>query len=164
MNQKTIEYNLEGANRVIEFDKSTLSDQGHRDTGRLEKSLRATVRVSGSRILIEFFGLKYGKGLSTGLKPSEISFNYSDLLAWARRRKPESTDGELNRFLSNTIALWEKKGQPTEGSLKFSKTGERTGWIPIGTKFAEANFDELFTIDPFLEEIVDEGLKQLATA
>jgi len=148
-----------GAQKSVDHDRNTFAIQGHNDTDTASESMRFEVRLTSEGVEVHFYAIDYAEDQSTGLEPHQINYNFDDLRAWAQRREPGLTDGEINIFLWNIINKWEEEGMPTEGSKEFSQTGERTGWIPIGTTYIDQNFDELFDINPFLQDVLDDALE-----
>lgn len=95
-----------------------LEQQGHKDTGALDKSIRYEITQTGNDIEIGFYYLEYGKDLNDGVKPQNVNYKLTDLAGWAQRK------GITN--LPALQKLHKKVGIPTRGSYKFSKNGRRT--------------------------------------
>jgi len=142
---------------IVQRDKLTLEEQGHKDTGRLERSLKFQILTRPGGVTVHFKSLDYGLGLSTGLTPNEINYSFSDIVDWARRKHPGKSDEQINQFIFLMMRAHKREGMPTEGSKRFSKTGVRTGWIPIGTEYAETLLDNNFDLDDYIEQILDEA-------
>ena len=153
-----------GANEVINYDKLTLDIQGHKDTGKLERSLEYKISFTSAGISIDFCSALHGAFMDKGVKAKRINVGYHHLIGWARRKKPGLSNREINSFVFAVIATMKKQGMPTKGSKAYSKTGERKHWVRIGTKFTRQNFDDLFDIDDILFEMLDDALSEYALA
>lgn len=153
-----------GADEVITYDKLTLDVQGHKDTGSLENSLEYRINFTPANISIDFCSATHGVFMDKGVKAVNVKVGYHHLIGWARRKKPGLSNREINNFVFAVIATMKKKGMPTPGSKAFSKTGERKGWVRIGTRFLNQNFDHLFNIDDILFEMLDDALAEFGMA
>ena len=150
-----------GAAQVIAYDTKTLEDQGHKDTGRHINSLKYELTFTAQGIAINFTGLKYGLALNTGVPAINVRYSYHHVIAWARRKKPGLTNREINTFIYFMMKAHKDEGIPTEASKRFSKTGQRTGWVDLGTEWIEANFEDLFPIDDLVEMVLDDALLEI---
>ena len=148
-----------GLDEIILFDKKTLEDQGHKDTGALENSLKYVLKITPTDISIDFYSLNYGQALDTGVPAKNVRYGYHHVVGWARRKHPGITDKELNKFIYSMMNVHKQEGIPTDASKRFSKTGERTGWIRLGTEFIDQNFDRFFPIDDIVDKLFEVALE-----
>ena len=120
-----------------------LIDQGHRGSGKLLDSLSFDVVQTGDSIELQIKGNDYGIILDTGVKWQNIPFGrgggssslyIEGLMKWIRSKGMASSNKNV-RSIAFAIANTQIKntnngfGMPTKGSLKYSKTGKRTGWL-----------------------------------
>lgn len=152
---------IKGLDRVVEYDKQTVTDQGHVATGKMRDSISKRFKVEGDYIIGFNEVIDYGVDVSTGLKPSEVNYTPDEIEDWAKIVKPDLSDSEIARFAINTWKKHNKYGIPLESSKAFSKTGKRTDWIPIGDKYVEDNFDTLFPVERFLDRLLTESMEIL---
>jgi hypothetical protein len=140
--------------QVAEFFKKELTDefvgQGHRDTGKFEKSIEYDILTNVDTIEIVFSYLKYGIFLEKGVSSNKIPFGggaskkatslYIEALKnWAARKgmlKPLSAAFAIAK-------MHKKEGMPTKGSVKFSKNGRRRNFQSFTLK-ANRNFANQF--------------------
>jgi hypothetical protein len=117
-----------------------LQQQGHTFTGKLEQSIRVEINYESGDLNIEVYMESYGLIVDSGIKPQNIPFGdrprgsaeTSDFIQGLYRfvagKLGIGTDEALN--VAFMIARAQKReGNPTQGSLKYSKTGSRTEFI-----------------------------------
>ncbi len=125
--------------------RNTADDQGHRLTGKLQKStvfdvVKTADGYKGSMYMEEYgtyveFGVKaeripYG-GKRTGAKTSKY---IQGLITYWKRRGLSERDSKDAAFA--TARKHKREGMPTRASSRFSRTGERTGFISKSIKEA----------------------------
>ena len=142
-------------NQGIRFDRKNVRDMGLVDTGKSLASMKTVLSFDGTSIILRFFVEDYLAKFNRVRKGSEIKFNFSDLRSWAARKQPGLSAKQVDSFLFATIKKWRKEGLPTRASVRFSKTGKRTGWVDDGDRFLETNIESL-EVDLFFEELFDE--------
>ena len=136
--------------QISEYFKQELIDefleQGHRDTGKFEKSVEYQILTNTKTIEIVFSYLKYGIFLEKGVSAANIPFGGSSsrksvslyieaLKDWAARKGMKNPLGA-----AFAIAKTHKKqGMPSKGSYKFSSNGRRKNFQSFVLK-ANATF------------------------
>jgi hypothetical protein len=153
MDIKTLLLNKKAV-QVAEFFKKELTNefnsQGHRDTGKFEKSIEYDILTNVGTIEIVFSYLKYGIFLEKGVAANKIPFGvgagrkatslYIEALKnWAARKR-------MLKPLSAAFAIaktHKKEGMPSRGSYKFSKNGRRRNFQSFTLK-ANRNFANQF--------------------
>lgn len=117
------------AKNIIERIRSEWQAQGHTLTGAAERSLR----YEADKTHITIFGVHYMGYIETGVKPADIRYPYAKkrlagltLYGMLRLGLPERL---AKRFAGAVATLHKRFGAPLPTTVKFSKTGKRTGYI-----------------------------------
>lgn len=149
-----------GLKLILDFDRQTLDDQGHRATGKLIDTLRFEVKINEDTIVGDFYMQDYGIDVDQGISARDaFKVDPSKIKQWAKVVKPELSSEEIDSFVAATFKRWDKEGIPLDdGSSRFSKDGSRTGWISRGTSFAKEQGESLVSVDPILDALLDATL------
>lgn len=151
---------------IISDIKTNLKDQGHNNTGSLLNSIDFKAYQAADTIVSDFFMNDYWNKVNYGVSASRIPYRPG---SGAKKRK--YIDGLINYFQSKglsdaeskraafaTATIHKREGMPTKASSRFSKNGERTGFV---TKVIDNNnnFDILshefmLRIDNFIDEMI----------
>ena len=118
---------------VLEFDQ-----QGHRLSGRLQKSIRYEISKTDLSGIIDVYMLDYGLVQDAGIRADRIPVNFGSgaktsqyiqgLIDFAIKRFRVGSDEAVN--VAFAIARKHKQtGMPTPNAFQFSKNGRRTGFI-----------------------------------
>ena len=144
--------------------------QGHRNTGRLEKSFEWRGRSFEGGLVISFLAEKYALPINSGMKGSRIPYTPGQ----ARAKKSKYIQGlkqyAKSRFrvsdkqaLSIAFAIarkHKKEGMPTFSSFKYSATRERTGFIQDALDLSEPyTISVLREYEKELNDMFTEGLQ-----
>lgn len=135
INEKEI---IEIISDLIKQDISTkLKEQGHNNTGSLLNSISYKITQTADSIITDFYMNKYGNIVDFGVRANRIPYRRG-----SGAKKSKYIDGLINYFQSKGLSDAESKraafatanvhkqdGMPTKASSRFSKTGERTGFI-----------------------------------
>ena len=135
INEKEI---IEIISDLIKQDISTkLKEQGHNNTGSLLNSISYKITQTADSIITDFYMNNYGNIVDLGVRAKRIPYRRG-----SGKEKSEYIDGLINYFQSKGLSDAESKraafatanvhkqdGMPTKASSRFSKTGERTGFI-----------------------------------
>lgn len=135
INEKEI---IEIISDLIKQDISTkLKEQGHNNTGSLLNSISYKITQTADSIITDFYMNNYGNIVDSGVKANRIPYRRG-----SGAKKSKYIDGLINYFQSKGLSDAESKraafatanvhkqeGMPTKASSRFSKTGERTGFI-----------------------------------
>lgn len=164
INEKEI---IEIISDLIKQDISTkLKEQGHNNTGSLLNSISYKITQTADSIITDFYMNNYGNIVDLGVRAKRIRYRRG-----SGKEKSEYIDGLINYFESKGLSDEESKraafatanvhkqeGMPTKESSRFSKNGERTGFV---TKVIDNNnnFDILshefmLRIDNFIDEMI----------
>lgn len=121
---------------VREEGRDVLDEQGHKASGRLHNSFEPRLHIGVFEAVAEILIVDYGLDVDRKRGPEEFpTFGaalqelYDDLLEWSSYVKTGLPREERESFVRGTIRKFWEEGSPTKGSRKFSKTGQRTGWI-----------------------------------
>lgn len=129
--------------------QAELEQQGHRLTGSLEKSLQYTIKPVGDGYSAVMYSADYGIYLEFGVRSARIPYSgrtgrggkskYIEGLTvyFQRRGLPQR---EAQRAAFATAAVHKREGMPTRASFRFSRTGERTGYV---RNVLTSNLDEI---------------------
>lgn len=123
---------------LIKQDISTkLKEQGHNNTGSLLNSISYKITQTADSIITDFYMNNYGNIVDSGVKAYRIPYRRG-----SGAKKSKYIDGLINYFQSKglsdaeskraafaTANVHKKEGMPTKASNRFSKTGERIGFI-----------------------------------
>lgn len=117
--------------------KSQIEAQGHRLTGKLINSVGFEVKRTAGGYRGELYLEDYGLILDSGVKANRIPFGRSTgrkvskyiqgLIDYFKKRG--LPDREATGAAFATARVQSREGMPTRASFRFSKTGERTGFI-----------------------------------
>lgn len=135
INEKEI---IEIISDLIKQDISTkLKEQGHNNTGSLLNSISYKITQTADSIITDFYMNNYGNIVDFGVRANRIPYRRG-----SGAKKSKYIDGLINYFQSKALSDAESKraafatanvhkqdGMPTKASSRFSKTGERTGFI-----------------------------------
>lgn len=135
INEKEI---IEIISDLIKQDISTkLKEQGHNNTGSLLNSISYKITQTADSIITDFYLNNYGNIVDFGVRANRIPYRRG-----SGAKKSKYIDGLINYFQSKGLSDAESKraafatanvhkqdGMPTKASSRFSKTGERTGFI-----------------------------------
>lgn len=135
INEKEI---IEIISDLIKQDISTkLKEQGHNNTGSLLNSISYKITQTADSIITDFYLNNYGNIVDFGVRANRIPYRRG-----SGAKKSKYIDGLINYFKSKGLSDAESKraafatanvhkqdGMPTKASSRFSKTGERTGFI-----------------------------------
>lgn len=120
---------------IIKLARELVS-QGHRGAGRLIESMRGVITTIPNGMEITIFAADYSKFVDSGVSANRIPFRgrtgrggvskyIQALIAYFRLKG--SPDPKAAAFA--TANTHRKEGMPTKASFRFSRTGERTGFI-----------------------------------
>lgn len=135
INEKEI---IEIISDLIKQDISTkLKEQGHNNTGSLLNSISYKITQTADSIITDFYMNNYGNIVDFGVRANRIPYRRG-----SGAKKSKYIDGLINYFQSKglsdaeskraafaTATIHKREGMPTKASSRFSKTGERTGFI-----------------------------------
>lgn len=140
---RVTEKTLEGL--ISEF-QDELKNQGHVLTGRLYNSMEFKISASENEIIGTIFFEDYGTFVETGVPANRIPFSGTSgrggtskyiqgLIRFFQLRGVAGAEAIRAAFA--TAQKHKREGMPTRASSRFSKTGERTGFINRRLQSAE---------------------------
>jgi len=115
---------------IVDQLVKVLDDQGHRNTGTLQETMKYTVTQSGSGYDITIFGKDYAKYVDQGISKGKWVSVYA-LAEWVEQKGIATGEKEIK---SAAFAIRRKihdEGSPTKGSLQYSKSGKRDEFIKV---------------------------------
>ena len=162
---KALEFLKKNLNAAIDYAtkqfKDELEQQGHKASGRLEKSFakQITVTLNGvarGTITAE----QYGEYLDKGVKPNRINYNPMVLIPWIRIIKPGLSPSEQKSFAYAIKGKQKQKdeGMPTRNSYSYSRNGRRKAYKENALKGKQNELDNIINLARFLQLLVDEEL------
>ena len=124
--------------------------QGHRLTGRLIQSIQFDIKKTDSAIIGSMYFADYGVFIELGVPANRIPYTpggprrggkskYIQALISYFQLRGLSTR-EANRAAFATATKHSREGMPTRDSYRFSRTGQRTGFVQ---KVIETSLPEL---------------------
>ena len=151
--------------------------QGHRMTGKLEKSTEGKVVAIPDGLVLDIVREKYGEIIDRGVNRRRIPFSpgsgaktskyIEGLIRFVRLRGLRPKPGQTQKDIAFAIAHKHKKvGLPTPGSRRFSQTGRRTGALnEVYDKEKSYIRNEITEqVFQYLEDLIEDILTQLLTS
>ena len=117
--------------------------QGHVDTGRSLRSYEEVYEVSGDQVRGMVIAENYLIFVDTGIPKDKVNYQIEILISWFKR-KGLPTKEAIRAAWATRFVHKKKDGIPTLASRRFSKTGERTGFINAGLDRVEKELEEAF--------------------
>lgn len=131
---------------LTELLKQELSEQGHRASGNLIKSVVHTVSQTLDNIETVIYHDKYGVYVNFGVMPSRVPFTISRnraprapgteskfiraLMNWIRLKNiAQGLDKDIKQVAFRMAFTMKREGIPTKGSFRFARNSRRTRWI-----------------------------------
>ncbi|TWP31892.1 hypothetical protein ETU08_00085 [Apibacter muscae] len=126
-----------------------LNNQGHYLTGALNRSITTTSSIISkpNETSLNGYALKYAQDLETGKNATQlgnINTHTKNLITYFLKRGLKK--GEAVRAAIATAKRHQKEGVPTLASKRFSKTGERKGFITRAWKENEQKVDSVMDL------------------
>jgi hypothetical protein len=136
---------------IVKQLQDVLTDQGHRNKGKLIDTMRSEVKKSGSGFEIVIFATDYAKFVDKGI-PAGVWINVTALRRWVEEKGIATGDKEIKTVAFLIGRKIFQEGSPTSGSLKFSKSGKRDEFIKV---MLDANANVIFqmVLDLFSREV-----------
>jgi hypothetical protein len=129
--------------------------QGHELTGSAVKQMETMVRMEINTLIIEGFVPDYMAINNSGVTAARIPYTpnsgrppskyISGLIDYVKRRMGKS-DKEAKGIAFAIASKHKKEGMPTKGSVRFSTTGKRTGFIEQALDKNSQKFIELIEV------------------
>jgi hypothetical protein len=138
-------------NFIVEQLVKVLDEQGHRNTGTLQDTMRSVVTSNGKGYNITIYGKEYAKYVDRGI-PSGVWVNPYALAEWVEQKGIATGEKEIKNIAFAIRQKIFQEGSPTRGSLKFSKTGKRDEFIQVMLD-ANANIIFQMVFDLFSREV-----------
>lgn len=118
--------------------QTELEQQGHRLTGNLEKSLQYEIKPTTDGFSAIMTSADYGIFIEFGVRPARIPYSgrtgkggkskyIEGLIRYFQLRGLPQREAQRAAFA--TAAVHKREGMPTRASYRFSRTGERTGFV-----------------------------------
>ena len=136
---------------VVEQLVKVLDEQGHRNTGKLQDTMKSNVKESGGGYEIIITAQDYGKYVDKGI-PAGVWVNVGALQKWVQEKGIATGESEIKQVAFLIGRKIFQEGSPTKGSLKFSKSGKRDEFIKV---MLDANANVIFqkVVDLFTREV-----------
>lgn len=130
--------------------KNQLEIQGHKNTGRLERSIVSEVKINAENILGTAYMEEYGINLDTGIPADKIVLTQKYLNGLIEYFRSKGFAERSTKIAFMTARAHKREGMPTRGSYAFSSNGKRTGfiqdsWDIVSDEFEKIILDELIT-------------------
>jgi len=147
--------------------------QGHRLTGKLERSIEAVVRKKLGEWEIDLLHEKYGTYQNTGVPASSIPYSpgsgaksskyITALIRWVQLRGIAPGFAGAKRIAFAIATAHKREGMPTKRSYRFSNNGRRTGWIdhPASRQAQNIQRKTEKVYEGYLNAILDEQIEAL---
>jgi hypothetical protein len=129
--------------------------QGHELSGSAVKQMETMVRMEINTLVIEGFVPDYMAINNSGVTAARIPYTpnsgrppskyISGLIDYVKRRMGKS-DKEAKGIAFAIASKHKKEGMPTKGSVRFSTTGKRTGFIEQALDKNSPKFIELIEV------------------
>ncbi len=124
---------------LAESFKDELKQQGHYNTGQLDKSVRTSVTVVGGKVVGQIFAGGTIDFLEDGTRHKRVTRKQiSGLTDWLKHK---GFNDKKAKSVAWAIAVTQvKEGSPTRGAFEYSHNGRRTGAIKYGIAARRADF------------------------
>ena len=137
---------------VADHLQKELELQGHIASGNLKKSIQPGTIKTGDNFIDQVIEmLAYGEDVDQGVSAQNVApvkVHFGDILRWIKTKGLSSgNQAEDVKFALNTARKHKREGIPTKSSLRFSKTGKRTGFISDGSEKALPEITEKIALD-----------------
>jgi hypothetical protein len=106
--------------------------QGHKLTGKLEKNLTYEVVSSDDEATATIYGPDYAIYLNYGVSAERVRYPIRVMIEYFTKRGLPMKEATSAAWA--TRAKHKKEGMPTKASQRFSKNGNRTGFLDDGLK------------------------------
>jgi len=126
--------------------------QGHNMTGAAIRNMETVTRVEVNRLIIEGLVPFYMAINNQGVPPEKIPYypgsgnktsKYIDALISYAKVRMNKSDKDAKSVAFAIASVQKKEGMPTKASVKYSKTGRRTGFIETALDANSQKFIEL---------------------
>ncbi len=136
---------------IVEQLVKVLDDQGHRNTGKLQDTMKSTVKESGGGFEIIITAQDYAKYVDRGI-PAGVWVNVGALQKWVMQKGIATGEREIKQVAFLIGRKIFQEGSPTKGSLQFSKSGKRDEFIKV---MLDANANVIFQkiVELFTQEV-----------
>lgn len=136
---------------IVDQLVKVLDDQGHRNTGKLQDTMKSTVKQTRGGFQIVITGQDYAKYVDKGI-PAGVWVNVGALQQWVMEKGIATGEREIKQVAFLIGRKIFQEGSPTQGSLKFSKTGKRDEFVKV---MLDANANIIFqkVLDLFTREV-----------
>jgi len=124
---------------LVEVLKKELAAQGHRASGKLERSIQSNVKHQGGDLTIDFSHEHYGTYVNTGVPAFRIPYSpgsgastskyIQGLIRWVQLKGIAPGFAGAKRIAFAIARTHKKEGMPSKNSYTFSNNGRRTKWI-----------------------------------
>lgn len=153
---------------MLSLFKEELKLQGHYNTGRLDKSMEVKTEILARGFVITFLMEEYGIKLDTGVPAGLVPTSGAERAQWisglADYFRSKGFGASSGQFAIRTYFRHVREGMPTKASYRFSKTGQRTGFIDAAYSKAESSIldkiDKL-NIQLVIEDIISDTQKTI---
>jgi hypothetical protein len=115
---------------IVDKLRNELEQQGHRNKGVLQDTMRAEVSESGNGYEIVIYAKDYAKYVELPMEAGKWVSVYA-LAQWVEEKGIATGEKEIKSIAFAIRRKMYDEGRPTKGSLKFSKTGRRDGFIEV---------------------------------
>lgn len=124
---------------LVDAIGENLVRQGHKRTGKLLNSIQYVVVNNFRELGFDVYMEHYGAIVDKGVAPERIPFTIGSgakksryieaLIRWAKTFSFITSHKEAKSFAFAVAMKHKKEGMPTQGSYRFSDTGERTDFF-----------------------------------
>jgi hypothetical protein len=146
------------ANLALQAVAIEWKNQGHNLTGNAIQQLETRI-VAGADIVIQGYVVDYMANLNAGVTAANIPYSpgsgarsskyIAGLIDYVKKRMGKS-DREAKSIAFAIASRQKREGMPTKASARFSKSGQRTGFIEIA----------LDDIEPKLAALIEQGVEE----
>ena len=155
---------MDFADKILHLHLRELREQGHSNTGKLERDSRVERYgdIGDSFAVVRILMPDYAAALDTGVRKGKVPYanrrgkgsgsdfsNYiQGLFEWLSERYPAQSKKELLNSSFKIAKTASRTGHPTPGSYRYSQNGRRSGFTKL------AAFDAERDMDLFVEQTV----------
>ena len=142
---------------IIDSLKDELRQQGHYDTGQLDKSIRYGLVFDIGKVTANVYAAGQMDFLETGTRPRRVTGGQvRALTAWFGRKGLNLKEARSAAWATAITQV--RQGNPTLGSYRFSKNGRRKQAIRYAVAAAQKEFLQTLQLKQDVQKVIYKSL------
>ena len=138
---------------IVDSLKDELRQQGHVDTGQLDKSIRFDIEIAPFKVVSNVWAAGQMDFLETGTRPRKVTGGQvRALTAWFGRKGLNMKEARAAAWATAVTQV--RQGNPTIGSYRFSKNGRRKEALRYAVANAQKQFLAQLALKPDIQTYI----------